>query len=228
MRRRSSLNSFHSQNRKNEGEKKKGRDDRRVLCHRVQSPLPSPSPYVLAAVYRQWVYHGESLSFRATKNFEEGTSSNNPFDEGTNSRQFNEEDDMFGVMSYRRNNFLETDAMFLEFEDNLHNLEGRVVVRGRLCGVGAPRCYQWAHSDDDCPWNGEAYFPTRCLLQPGDRRRIFVLDFNDQAMNKFVEHQMLTTFKEFQRDCHRHFKKYNNLEEARANLPNVLVGRYED
>uniref|UniRef100_A0A9I9ECL4 CACTA en-spm transposon protein n=1 Tax=Cucumis melo TaxID=3656 RepID=A0A9I9ECL4_CUCME len=31
--------------------------------------------------------------------------------------------------------------------------------------------------------------------------RFFVLDFNGQAMNRFVEHQMLTTFKEFRADC---------------------------
>ncbi|TYK11881.1 CACTA en-spm transposon protein [Cucumis melo var. makuwa] len=58
--------------------------------------------------------------------------------------------------------------------------------------------------------------------------RLFVLDFNDQAMNRFVEHQMLTTFKEFRADCHRHFKKYSDPEEARANPPNALVGRDED
>uniref|UniRef100_A0A9I9EKS0 CACTA en-spm transposon protein n=1 Tax=Cucumis melo TaxID=3656 RepID=A0A9I9EKS0_CUCME len=29
-------------------------------------------------------------------------------------------------------------------------------------------------------------------------------------MNRFIEHQMLTTFKEFQADCHRHFKKYSD------------------
>uniref|UniRef100_A0A9I9EEM6 CACTA en-spm transposon protein n=1 Tax=Cucumis melo TaxID=3656 RepID=A0A9I9EEM6_CUCME len=41
-------------------------------------------------------------------------------------------------------------------------------------------------------------------------------------MNMFVEHQMLTTFKEFRTDCHRHFKKYSDPKEARANPPNAL------
>ncbi|KAA0058973.1 NBS-LRR type resistance protein [Cucumis melo var. makuwa] len=62
----------------------------------------------------------------------------------------------------------------------------------------------------------------------GDLQRLFVLDFNDQAMNGFVEHQMLTTFKEFRADSHRHFKKYSDPEEAHANPPNALVGRDED
>uniref|UniRef100_A0A9I9E992 CACTA en-spm transposon protein n=1 Tax=Cucumis melo TaxID=3656 RepID=A0A9I9E992_CUCME len=61
-----------------------------------------------------------------------------------------------------------------------------------------------------------------------DLQRFFVLNFNDQAMNRFVEHQILTTFKEFWVDCHRHFKKYSEPEEARGNPPNILVGRYED
>uniref|UniRef100_A0A9I9EEW5 CACTA en-spm transposon protein n=1 Tax=Cucumis melo TaxID=3656 RepID=A0A9I9EEW5_CUCME len=82
-------------------------------------------------------------------------------------------------------------------------------------------------------------FPVRCLkwadvgreyieVVKGDLQRLFVLDFNDHAMNRFVEHQMLTTFKEFWADCHRHFKKYSDPEEARANPPNALVGRDED
>ena len=29
----------------------------------------------------------------------------------------------------------------------------------------------------------------------------FVLDYNDQAMNRFVEHQMFTSFKEFRGNC---------------------------
>ncbi|KAA0068102.1 CACTA en-spm transposon protein [Cucumis melo var. makuwa] len=61
-----------------------------------------------------------------------------------------------------------------------------------------------------------------------DLQRFFVLDFNDQGMNMFVEHRMFDTFKEFQGDCHRHFKKYSDPDEAHANPPHLLVGRNED
>ncbi|KAA0048145.1 CACTA en-spm transposon protein [Cucumis melo var. makuwa] len=84
--------------------------------------------------------------------------------------------------------------------------------------VGALHYSQWAVSNVGKEYidvvKGNLYF--------------FVLDFNDQAMNRFVEHQMLSTFKEFLGDCHRHFKKYNDLEEARANPPHLLVGHDED
>ncbi|KAA0055880.1 CACTA en-spm transposon protein [Cucumis melo var. makuwa] len=40
--------------------------------------------------------------------------------------------------------------------------------------------------------------------------------------------QMLKTFKEVRYDYHRHFKKYSDPEEARANLSHLLVGRDED
>uniref|UniRef100_A0A9I9EGP9 CACTA en-spm transposon protein n=1 Tax=Cucumis melo TaxID=3656 RepID=A0A9I9EGP9_CUCME len=43
-----------------------------------------------------------------------------------------------------------------------------------------------------------------------------------------LQHQMLNTFKEFRVNCHRHFKKYNDPEETRANPPNILVERDED
>uniref|UniRef100_A0A9I9EFX1 CACTA en-spm transposon protein n=1 Tax=Cucumis melo TaxID=3656 RepID=A0A9I9EFX1_CUCME len=59
----------------------------------------------------------------------------------------------------------------------------------------------------------------------GHLQRFFVLDFNDQVMNKFVEHQMLSIFKEFWGDCHKHFKKYSDPKEAHANPRNSNHGR---
>ncbi|TYK21923.1 CACTA en-spm transposon protein [Cucumis melo var. makuwa] len=56
----------------------------------------------------------------------------------------------------------------------------------------------------------------------GDLQRFFVLDFNDQAMNRFVEHQMLTIFKKFRGDCHRHFKKYSDSEEDQTYWLDVM------
>ncbi|KAA0053771.1 CACTA en-spm transposon protein [Cucumis melo var. makuwa] len=167
---------------------------------------------------------------------------------------------------------METDDIFLQFEDDLDNIAGEsssvgdntgsssqqtiptprrcaqsrllelerhVAINGHIpmtiapgaekpisphvvistLGVRAPHCNKWAHSDDDRPWSGEAYFSTRRSLQPDDRR---VRAKDISPMNKFVEHQMLTTFKEFWTDCHRHFKKYSDPEEARANPPNAL------
>uniref|UniRef100_A0A9I9EIS6 CACTA en-spm transposon protein n=1 Tax=Cucumis melo TaxID=3656 RepID=A0A9I9EIS6_CUCME len=163
----------------------------------------------------------------------------------------------YGIMSYRRNNFLETDDMFLEFEDDLDNIAGgsssvgdnarsssqppatltpkrraqsqllklecHVTVNGRISMTIAPEAIKpifphvvrfrqaigWADV-------GRGYIE----VVKGDLQRFFVLDFNDQAMNTFVEHQMLTIFKEFRGDCHRHFKKYSDPEEARANPQN--------
>ncbi|KAA0054603.1 CACTA en-spm transposon protein [Cucumis melo var. makuwa] len=49
----------------------------------------------------------------------------------------------------------------------------------------------------------------------------FVLDFNDQVLTRFVEHQMLISFKEFKGDCHKHFKKTNKA--ARQKQPYTIV-----
>uniref|UniRef100_A0A9I9EGK3 CACTA en-spm transposon protein n=1 Tax=Cucumis melo TaxID=3656 RepID=A0A9I9EGK3_CUCME len=157
--------------------------------------------------------------------------------------------------SYPRNNFMEMDVMFLKFGDNLDNIAGgyssqqpvtptpkrraqsrllelerHVAINGRILMTivpGAekpifPHAVRFSEAISVCV---RKIFPVRCLKWAD---RLFVLDFNDQAMNRFVEHQMLTTFKEFQVNCHRHFKKYSDLEEARANPPNALVGRHED
>ncbi|TYK22188.1 CACTA en-spm transposon protein [Cucumis melo var. makuwa] len=62
----------------------------------------------------------------------------------------------------------------------------------------------------------------------GNVQHFFVLDFKDQAMNRFIEHQMLSTFKEFMSDFHKHFTKYKEPEKARANPLHVLVEHMED
>ncbi|KAA0062346.1 CACTA en-spm transposon protein [Cucumis melo var. makuwa] len=160
------------------------------------------------------------------------------------------------IMSYRRSNFMETDDMFLQFEDDLDNnivggsssvgdnTERHVAINGRISMTIAPgaekpispHVVRFSHAIGVCV---RKTFPVCCLkwadvgreyieVVKGDLQRLFVLDFNDQAMNRFVEHQMLTTFKEFQADCHRHFKKYSDPKEARANPPNALVERDED
>ncbi|XP_050943457.1 uncharacterized protein LOC127150206 [Cucumis melo] len=180
--------------------------------------------------------------------------------------------------SYPRNNFMEMDAMFLEFEDDLDNivggsssvgdnarsssqqlvtpnprrraqsrlleLERHVAINGCIPMTIAPRAKKpiFPHTVRFSQEIGVCVrktFSVRCLkwadvgreyieVVKGNLQRFFVLDLNDQAMNRFVEHQMLTTFKEFRVDCHRHFKKYSDPEEARANSPNALVGRHED
>ncbi|KAA0043360.1 CACTA en-spm transposon protein [Cucumis melo var. makuwa] len=173
---------------------------------------------------------------------------------------------------------METDDMFLQFEDDLDNIAGgsssvgdntawsssqqttptprrraqsrllelecHVAINERIPMTIAPRAeksisphvVRFSQAIGVCM---RKTFPVRCLkctnvrreyieVVKGDLQRLFVLDFNDQAMNRFVEHQMLTTFKEFWADCHRHFRKYSDPEEARANSPNALVGRDED
>uniref|UniRef100_A0A9I9E4N7 CACTA en-spm transposon protein n=1 Tax=Cucumis melo TaxID=3656 RepID=A0A9I9E4N7_CUCME len=40
--------------------------------------------------------------------------------------------------------------------------------------------------------------------------------------------QMLSTFKEFRDDCHRHFKRYNDPEKTHANPPYILVEHNEN
>uniref|UniRef100_A0A9I9E468 CACTA en-spm transposon protein n=1 Tax=Cucumis melo TaxID=3656 RepID=A0A9I9E468_CUCME len=174
------------------------------------------------------------------------------------------------IMSYRRSNFMETDDMFLQFEEDLDNIAGgsssvgdntgsssqqttptprrraqsrllelerHVAINGCIpmtIAPGAekpisPHAIRFSQAIGVCV---RKTFPVRCLKWADVGReyieRLFVIDFNDQAMNRFVEHQMLTTFKKFRADCHRHFKKYSDPEEARANPPNALVGRDED
>ncbi|KAA0058417.1 gamma-aminobutyrate transaminase POP2 [Cucumis melo var. makuwa] len=124
------------------------------------------------------------------------------------------EDEVIGTMSSFSD---EIDVMFLELVENLNNpTEGTAQpsltptpkrhVQYRLLELE-----RYIHASRE-------YIE----VIKGDLQHFFVLDFNDQAMNRFVEHQMLSTFKEFRCDCHRHFKKHSDPKEARANPPHIL------
>ncbi|KAA0050525.1 CACTA en-spm transposon protein [Cucumis melo var. makuwa] len=156
-----------------------------------------------------------------------------------------------GTMTSFSSGFEETDAMFLEFDEDLNiaggsssldnnsentqssltlirhqqsqllKLESYVYANGRIFMFIAPRAKKPIYPHVDV---GREYIE----VIKDDLQCFFVLGFNDQAMNRFVEHQIFTSFKEFIGDCHRHFIKYRNLKQARVNLPHILVGRMED
>ncbi|KAA0025329.1 CACTA en-spm transposon protein [Cucumis melo var. makuwa] len=125
------------------------------------------------------------------------------------------------MSSFPCTNFLETDAMLLEFADDLDNLAGRLswvgdnLTNGQIPMTIAPGAKKPISSHVVCFNQAISVcvrktFPVRCLKWADVGKEyikwFFVLDFNDQAMNRFVEHQMLRTFKEFQGDCHKNFK----------------------
>ncbi|KAA0060501.1 CACTA en-spm transposon protein [Cucumis melo var. makuwa] len=154
---------------------------------------------------------------------------------------------------------METDDMFLQFEDDFDNIAGgsssmgdnkarsssqqttptprrlaqsrllklelHVATNGRIPMMIAPRAekpislhvVRFSQAIGICV---RKTFPVRCLKWADVAREYIEVVMGDL--------QVLTTFKEFRADCHRHFKKYNNPEEARANPPNALVGRDED
>ncbi|TYK26515.1 CACTA en-spm transposon protein [Cucumis melo var. makuwa] len=147
--------------------------------------------------------------------------------------------------------FDKTDAMFLEFTKDLNNPAGGSLLVGDHSNLelyihanewipmsiapGTEKpisshvvflsqaievCVQKTFSVHCLRWTniGREYIE----VVKGDLQRLFMLDFNDQTMNRFIEHQMLNTVKEFRGDYHRHFKKYSDSEEARVNPPHIL------
>ncbi|KAA0059127.1 gamma-aminobutyrate transaminase POP2 [Cucumis melo var. makuwa] len=105
------------------------------------------------------------------------------------------------MSSFPRTNFLKTDAMFLEFTDDLDNLVGGVVFSGRQFELTPRRRVQSRLLELERHVAANGWIPMMIAL----------------AMNRFVEYQMLNTFKEFRGDYHMHFKKYSDPEQARAN-----------
>ncbi|KAA0067969.1 CACTA en-spm transposon protein [Cucumis melo var. makuwa] len=125
---------------------------------------------------------------------------------------------------------METDDMFLQFEDDLDNIAGGSSSVGDNTGSSSqqttPTPRRRAQSrllelERHVAING-------CIsmtIAPGAEKPISP---HAVRFSQAIGMCMLTTFKEFQADCHRHFKKYSDPEEARANPPNALVGRDGD
>ncbi|KAA0040860.1 CACTA en-spm transposon protein [Cucumis melo var. makuwa] len=141
--------------------------------------------------------------------------------------------------------FDETDAMLLEFVDDLDNfaggsssvrdnskLEHYVAANGQIPTMitpGAekpifPHVVRFSQAIGVCV---RKTFSIR-YLKYVDIGRIHRGCQGRPTSSRFVEHQMLSTFKEFWGDCHRHFKKYSDPEEACVNPPHLLVGRNEN
>ncbi|KAA0035656.1 CACTA en-spm transposon protein [Cucumis melo var. makuwa] len=120
----------------------------------------------------------------------------------------------YGIMSssYPRNNFLKTNVMFFEFADDLDNLMG------------------WSSSVGDNWANGSIPM----MIAPSVEKPIsphvirFSLAIGVSERHFSFAALNVCTFKEFRGDFHRHFKKYNDLKEARANPSNLLVGCDEE
>ncbi|KAA0056437.1 CACTA en-spm transposon protein [Cucumis melo var. makuwa] len=108
------------------------------------------------------------------------------------------------TMSLFPHGFDEMDVIVLEFAEDLDNLAGGSSSAGNNSGTSQPSttltprrrvCVRKTFSIHCLKWVdvGRDYIEVIKV----DLQLFFVLDFNDQAINRFVEHQMLSTFKEF-------------------------------
>ncbi|TYK16483.1 gamma-aminobutyrate transaminase POP2 [Cucumis melo var. makuwa] len=145
------------------------------------------------------------------------------------------------ISSFPRNNFLETDVMFLKFAGDLDNLAGgsssmdeNSESSSQPSATLTPKRHTQSRLLElECYVTGNGRIPMMIAPDAEKPISLHVVRFSqaigvDQAMNTSVEYQMSNTFKEFWGDCHKQFKKYSDPEEARANPPNLLVGRNED
>ncbi|KAA0056430.1 CACTA en-spm transposon protein [Cucumis melo var. makuwa] len=125
----------------------------------------------------------------------------------------------YSIMSFPCTSFLKTDAMFLEFADDLDNLAegsssvGNNSTNGQIpmtVALGAkkpisPHTIRFSQTIGLCV---RKTFLVCCLnwadvgreyieVVKGDLQRFFVFDFNDQVMNRFVEHRCSPSLKSF-------------------------------
>ncbi|TYK23260.1 NBS-LRR type resistance protein [Cucumis melo var. makuwa] len=100
------------------------------------------------------------------------------------------------TMSSLPSSFNETDAMFLEFIEDLNNPDGGSSSVGDNLGVSNALGVEKPISP----------YTVRFNQAIGICRKTFLVH-----SLRFIEHHMLSTFKEFKGDCHKHFKKYTNL-----------------
>ncbi|KAA0065696.1 CACTA en-spm transposon protein [Cucumis melo var. makuwa] len=146
------------------------------------------------------------------------------------------------IMSSFPSDFDKMDVMFLEFADKLNNPAGGSSSMGENSNTSQPSATSTLRRraqsrllvlESYIAANGQIPMMIAPGMEKhigreyievvkGNLQRCFVFDFNDQAINRFVEYQILNTFKEFWGDYHRHFKKYSDPEEARANPPHLL------
>ncbi|KAA0047934.1 CACTA en-spm transposon protein [Cucumis melo var. makuwa] len=105
------------------------------------------------------------------------------------------------------------DDTIVEDESRLLELECHVAINERILMTIAPgeekpifpHVIRFSQTISVCL---RKTFPFRCLKWA-------------DVGTEYIE--MLTIFKEFRADCHRHFKKYSDPEETRANPPNALA-----
>ncbi|KAA0059886.1 gamma-aminobutyrate transaminase POP2 [Cucumis melo var. makuwa] len=107
-------------------------------------------------------------------------------------------------MSSFSSGFDEADAMFLELVEDLNN----------------PReSYHWWVTIQAKRY---VHANRRNLMSIAPGMEKLILPHNDKHVS------MLNTFIEFRNDCHSHFKKYSDPEEARVNPPHILVECMKD
>ncbi|KAA0065343.1 CACTA en-spm transposon protein [Cucumis melo var. makuwa] len=137
-----------------------------------------------------------------------------------------EEDTMCTMSSFPCTNFLETDAIFLEFVDDLDNLAG---------GSSSVDDNSESTSQPSATPTTKRHAQSRLLeleryVAANGQVLMTITPDAEKPISPYIHRSLqlgdmrvcslsikcLAPIKSFRGDCHRHFKKYNNSEEARA------------